>query len=474
MHGRRFLKQKETEQHIKTHIGEQEEVLQFVEFEKKGTKFIISEAMEEEVNNQHEPTSKELSAPSDYEAFTKISAPLNENANFKIDATMLNFLSSFNGRFSDETYEFLWEFTQFCSSYYFLGISQEVVKLMLFPFALKDRAREWLNGTGKTFTSWQEVQTSFLQKYFSYGRTHALRKVIRDFMQGNETFGEAWERFMTLTRKCPHHGIPNHELAQIFYQGLDYQERQLVDISSGGNFLNTRASESLKRLEELVEDWVFRQSSKIDTKTGGLKRGVIDLKGMEADIKMEKLEREMKQSVIDITENFKHLLKDAIATIKLDVNLAKGNSDLTCMNCTSNDHIQDKGEAILTEQVNAFGAHSNHNNWNAGNNGNKMTNFGNNVDSMDLEFRIINLRCQISSNSVCHTSKITNNSIIICTSRIAKFPINTVNRSFTKMQLICSYWHRVILIMLLITIFGKIRNICRIKRRLGKRRRSFY
>ena len=83
----------------------------------------------------------------------------------------------------------------------------------------------------------------------------------------------------------------------------------------------------------------------------------------------------MKQSVIDITENFKHLLKDAIATIKPDVNLNKGNSDLTCMNCTKNDHMQDKGKAKLTEQVNAFGAHSNHNNWNVGN---KMTNFGNN------------------------------------------------------------------------------------------------
>ena len=183
---------------------------------------------------------------------------------------------------------------------------------------------------------------------------------------------------MTLTRKYPHHGIPNHELAQIFYQGLDYQERQLVDICSGGNFLNTRASESLKRMEELVEDWVFRQSSMIDTKTGGLKRGVIDVKGMEADIKMEKLEREMKQSVIDITENFKHILKDAIATIKPHVNLNKGNSDLPCMNCTTNDHMQDKGKVILTEQVNAFGAHSNHNNWNAGNNGNKMTNFRSN------------------------------------------------------------------------------------------------
>ena len=129
--------------------------------------------------------------------------------------------------------------------------------------------------------------------------------------------------------------------------------------------MNTRASDSLKRIEELVEDWVFRQSSMIDTKTRGLKRGVIDVKGMEVDIKMEKLEREMKQSVIDITENFKHLLKDTIATIKPDVNLNKGNSDLTCMNCTTNDHMQDKGKTILTEQVNAFGAHSNHNNWNA-------------------------------------------------------------------------------------------------------------
>ena len=43
----------------------------------------------------------------------------------------------------------------------------------------------------KTFTSWQEVQTSFLQKYFSDGRTHALKKAIRDFTQGNETFREA-------------------------------------------------------------------------------------------------------------------------------------------------------------------------------------------------------------------------------------------------------------------------------------------
>ena len=54
---------------------------------------------------------KELSAPLDYSDFTRIAAPLNDNVNFKIDATMLNFLPSFHGRFSDEPCEFMREFT---------------------------------------------------------------------------------------------------------------------------------------------------------------------------------------------------------------------------------------------------------------------------------------------------------------------------------------------------------------------------
>ena len=300
MHGRRSLKHNPL-----TELRETQEIqLQLAEDKKETNRLRIQGIMAEEGRDgkgQEGPTLKELSAPSDYNDFTRITAPLNDNVNFKIDATMLNFLPSFHGRFSDEPYEFLREFTQFCSSYYFPGISQEAVKLMLFPFAIKDRARDWFNGTSKTFTTWNEVQTSFLQEYFSYGRTHALRKLIRDFTQGNETFGEAWERFMTLTRKCPHHGIPEHELAQIFYQGLDYQERQLVDISNGGNFLNTRANESLKKMKELVEDWVFRQSSMIDVRTGGVKRGVIDVKGMEIEVRMERLEKEMKQSLLEIT-----------------------------------------------------------------------------------------------------------------------------------------------------------------------------
>ena len=358
--------------------GREEQKPQIDKDKSKARKITIKETMADKAKDgkdQHEATLKEFSAPSDYEAFTRISAPLNENANFRIHATMLNFLPSFHGRFSDEPYEFLREFTRFCSSFYFPGISQEALKLMLLPFALKDRAREWLNGTGQNLTTWQEIQMSFLQKYYSYGRRHALRKAIGDFTQVSETFGKAWERFMILIRKCPHHGIPDHELAQIFYQGLDYQERQLVDISSGGNFLNTRANESLKRMDKFVEDWVFKQSSMIYARTRGVNRGVIDVKGMETEVKMEMMEREMKQSLLEITKNFKHLLKDAITTIKPEANVSKVQVNSTCGMCASNDNLQDQCKAIQTEQVNAFGQHQNNSNWHSGS---KMMNYGHN------------------------------------------------------------------------------------------------
>ena len=92
-------------------------------------------------------------------------------------------------------------------------------------------------------------------------------------------------------------------------------------------------------MEELVEDWVFRQSSMIDVRTGGMKRGVIDVKGMETNVRMERLEKEMKQSLLEVTENFKHLLKDATATIKPEAFVNRVNVTSTCGNCAANDHI---------------------------------------------------------------------------------------------------------------------------------------
>ena len=51
---------------------------------------------------------------------------------------------------------------------------------------------------------------------------------------------------MTLTKRCSHHGIPSWETVKTFYQGLDTYERSMVDIASGGTFVETFANKSME------------------------------------------------------------------------------------------------------------------------------------------------------------------------------------------------------------------------------------
>ena len=64
-------------------------------------------------------------------------------------------------------------------------------------------------------------KTHFLRKYYSVGKTSAMRRAICEFSQGpGEVFYETCERFRDLLRQCPRHGIQKHEITQIFYDGL--------------------------------------------------------------------------------------------------------------------------------------------------------------------------------------------------------------------------------------------------------------
>ena len=68
----------------------------------------------------------------------------------------------------------------------------------------------------------------FLKKYQSIGKPIFVRKDVHKFIQGSsETFHEAWERLRDLARECPHHRVPNHELTQIFYDGLGPHNKYL-------------------------------------------------------------------------------------------------------------------------------------------------------------------------------------------------------------------------------------------------------
>ena len=148
---------------------------------------------------------------------TRIRAPLAKNANFRIDLHVMSMLPIFHGKPSEDPYRHVDELSQVCEINQIHNVSVDVMKMKLFPATLRDRAKDLFLKLGKEFTSWTEMEEEFLRKYYSVGKTTSVRKAMREFTHApSETFHEAWERLRDLTRECPHHGVSNHELTQIF------------------------------------------------------------------------------------------------------------------------------------------------------------------------------------------------------------------------------------------------------------------
>ena len=127
--------------------------------------------------------------------------------------------------------------------------------MLFFPFTLKERANEWFFTLGREFDSWRDMEDAFLHKHYSVGKTSTVRRAIREFSQGpGEVFYEAWERLRDLLRQCPHHGIPKHEITQIFYDGLGALDRYLFNAASGGTFMRKYEDEALELIELVAEN----------------------------------------------------------------------------------------------------------------------------------------------------------------------------------------------------------------------------
>ena len=57
-----------------------------------------------------------------------------------------------------------------------------------------------------------------------------------------------------LAMECPHHGVYNHELTHIFYDGLGPLDRYLLEAASGGTFMSKFEDDAMKFIETVVEN----------------------------------------------------------------------------------------------------------------------------------------------------------------------------------------------------------------------------
>lgn len=133
---------------------------------------------------------KEYFAPTTYDSptRTRMSTVM---VSFEIKHSLIQMLSSFYGLESENPFKHVDAFLEICSAIFLNNISDDALRLRLFSFSLKDKAKIWLD-TKTNVTTWDQLQKEFLKKFFSIGKLIVLRRVITTFSQNkNEQLHES-------------------------------------------------------------------------------------------------------------------------------------------------------------------------------------------------------------------------------------------------------------------------------------------
>ena len=202
--------------------------------------------------------------PSTYMSPSCIQLPQITATHYEIKPSTIQMLPTFYGLSNEDPYKHLDEFLEIGSTLKMQHVTEDALRMRLFPFSLKEKAKHWLNSLEpNTITSWAQLQHEFLKKYFPISKTNQIRRAITSFSQyDGEMFHETWERLKDLLRSCPHHAIPKWQLVQCFYDGLTEPHRQMVDASCGCTFMLKSENEAWTLFENLGENSIQHASAR--------------------------------------------------------------------------------------------------------------------------------------------------------------------------------------------------------------------
>ena len=164
---------------------------------------------ENEIPERQEPTLGDCWRPLLNEKFSGIRhQPIDAN-NFEPKLALISMVQQqqFGGNLSEDPTGHLSNFLELCGTIKINGVDHDVIKLKLFPFSLRDKARSWFHNLMLgSINRWGELVEVFLTKKFMPQLTSQLRAEITQFRQGDqETPYDAWDRFREFLRKCPQH-----------------------------------------------------------------------------------------------------------------------------------------------------------------------------------------------------------------------------------------------------------------------------
>jgi hypothetical protein len=152
-----------------------------------------------------------LATPNNDYIRAPITQPTIEAKNYEIKPNYLSLVeqNQFRGSTSEDAGFHLNTFTEICYMMHIKDVDPDAVRLRLFSFSLRGKAKDWLLSLSKgTIISWNACTSSFMSKFFRPAKTMQLRSNIIGFRQEDcEPLALAWERMKESVRNCPNHGM---------------------------------------------------------------------------------------------------------------------------------------------------------------------------------------------------------------------------------------------------------------------------
>ncbi|CAL2259889.1 unnamed protein product [Prunus armeniaca] len=102
-----------------------------------------------------------------------------EAKNYELKSSHFHMLPSFYGLPNEDPLSHIKEFYNVVSGLPMQGVSEANLRMRVFPYTLKDRAKNWLMTLALgSLTTWDAVAKKFLEKSFSTQKTATLRGQI--------------------------------------------------------------------------------------------------------------------------------------------------------------------------------------------------------------------------------------------------------------------------------------------------------
>src|SRR3954463_431894 len=160
---------------------------------------------------------------------THIAPPAPEAAFYEIKPSLLNLVTKeqFYGISTEDAASHLNNFVELCEMQKYRDIDGDIVKLKLFPFSLRGRAKDWLLSLPRnSIDSWEKCKDAFVGKYYPPAKIIQLRSNIMNFGElDNENIVQAWERMKSLVKNFPIHGLTTWMVIQTLSAGLNFTSR---------------------------------------------------------------------------------------------------------------------------------------------------------------------------------------------------------------------------------------------------------